>query len=301
MSTPTGVHGGVMYCKRDHPLTESNRTWRFDKRRNAGFWQCKICETERQQRRRKPVEQKTIRNATNGEMCNEGHKIAEENAMWRKDSRRSDGGYFTCKKCFRVKARKRQAEYVARSKKAEAKRASHVGVRQIESQTAQTIVESSMGKEDAQMLVAQKAGLIAHARLRLIPTVEPATPEEFEAQFVRASDDIWKAVDRLMAAEKKNPLAHLNIKPDAERAWDRFNKALEQATLTGENVPNCQDRPGEFVDYDEEDLPTAEEAYRLCYGCPLLELCATYAEQERPAWGVHAQEVWVAGEIVNNE
>jgi hypothetical protein len=143
--------------------------------------------------------------------------------------------------------------------------------------------------------------LIARARLRRRPTIEPASAEEFEAQFTRASDDMWKAVDRLMAAEKKNPLAHLNVKPDAERAWDRFNKALEQARLTGENVPNCQDRPAEFVDYDEEGLPTAEEAYRLCYGCPLLELCATYAEQERPAWGVHAQGVWVAGEIVNNE
>jgi hypothetical protein len=143
--------------------------------------------------------------------------------------------------------------------------------------------------------------LIARARLRQRPTVEPASVEEFEAQFARASDDMWKAVEALMAAEKKNPLAHLNVKPDAERAWDRFNKALEQARLTGENVPNCQDRPAEFVDYDEDHLPTAEEAYRLCYGCPLLELCATYAEQERPAWGVHSGEVWVMGEPVTSE
>ncbi len=143
--------------------------------------------------------------------------------------------------------------------------------------------------------------LIARARLRQRTTIQPATDEELEAQFARASDEMWKAVDVLVAAEKKNPLAHLNIKPDAERAWDRFNKALEEARTTGVNVPNCQDRPAEFVDYDEEDLPTAEEAYMLCSGCPILSLCATWAEQERPAYGIWAETVWLYGEPVNNE
>lgn len=141
--------------------------------------------------------------------------------------------------------------------------------------------------------------LIARARLRQRPTIEPATAEEFEAQFARACDDMWKAIDVLMAAEKKNPFKHLHVKPDAEKAWERFDKALRLATETGENVPNCQGRSAEFVDYDDDDLPTAEDAYMMCYGCPLIELCANYAEQERPAWGVHAGEVWISGEIVN--
>lgn len=138
--------------------------------------------------------------------------------------------------------------------------------------------------------------LISRARLR-----RNVGPKDFDTQFARASDEMWKAVDSLMAVEKKNPLKHLNVKPDAERAWDRFDKALEQARVTGVNEPNCQDRPAEFVDFDEDNLPTAEEAYRLCHGCPLLELCSVWAEQERPAWGVWAGEVWVNGEIVNNE
>lgn len=145
--------------------------------------------------------------------------------------------------------------------------------------------------------------LISRARLN-----RNVGPKDFDTQFARASDDIWKAVDGLMAVEKKNPLKHLNVKPDAERAWDRFDKALERARLTGKNEPNCQDRPAEFADFDEENLPTAEQAYRLCHGdglttpkCPLLELCSVWAEQERPAWGVWAGEVWVNGEIVNNE
>jgi hypothetical protein len=168
-------------------------------------------------------------------------------------------------------------------------------------EVAQQIVDSALEKTEAEKLVTLKAGLVAHARLMRRPTSEPATAEQFEAEFARASDEMWKAVDRLMAAEKKNPLAHLNVKPDAERAWDRFNKALEKARMTGKNVPNCQDNPAPYADYDDEEIPSAEEAYALCFDCPLIALCSSYAEQERPAWGVWAGESWAYGEIVNNE
>lgn len=306
MFTPTGVHGGVMYCKYEHPLTESNRRWRTDLRRqNGGYWVCRICEKNRQVSRNKPEYKKTLRNASKGKFCNHGHALEGDNMMWHKDARREAGGFYTCKTCFRTNASKRQANY--RKRKARQEQFTYVGPREMIAEVAQQIVDSALEKTEAEKLVTLKAGLVAHARLMRRPTSEPATAEQFEAEFARSSDEMWKAVDRLMAAEKKNPLAHLNVKPDAERAWDRFNKALEEARLTGENVPNCQDRPAEFVDYDEDNLPTADEAYRLCHGdentpkCPLLELCAVYAEQERPAWGVHGGEAWAYGEPVNNE
>lgn len=121
-----------------------------------------------------------------------------------------------------------------------------------------------------------------------------------EAESARAADEIRAKVEELLAAEKKNPFKYLHVKPDAEKAWERFDKALRLAAETGENVPNCQGRSAEFVDYDDDDLPTAEDAYRMCYGCPLIELCANYAEQERPAWGVHGGVVWINGEALRD-
>lgn len=137
---------------------------------------------------------------------------------------------------------------------------------------------------------------IARVRMQYLPE-RPESPTE---QMLDAARElISKAVEDEFGVDKKNPFKHLHVKPDAEKAWERFDKALRRTAETGENVPNCQGRSAEFVDYDDDDLPTAEDAYRMCYGCPLIELCANYAEQERPAWGVHAGEVWISGEIVN--
>lgn len=141
--------------------------------------------------------------------------------------------------------------------------------------------------------------LIARARLRQRPTIQPASDEEFEVQFARATDDMWKAVDALVAAEKKNPFKHLHVKPDAEKAWERFDKALRLAAETGENVPNCQGKSDLYSDYDDDSIPTAEEAYEMCAGCPLAALCGAYAEEERPAWGVWSGSVFIAGEVVS--
>ncbi|UXO93864.1 hypothetical protein Pan2_45 [Pseudanabaena phage Pan2] len=143
---------------------------------------------------------------------------------------------------------------------------------------------------------------IARVRMQYLPE-RPESPTE--RMLDAARELISRAVEDEFGVDKKNPFKHLHVKPDAEKAWERFDKALRLAAETGENVPNCQGRSAEFVDYDDDDLPSAEDAYRMCYGdesrprCKLLELCAVYAEQERPAWGVHAGEVWVAGEIVN--
>jgi len=237
--------------------------------------------------------------------CKNGlHVMTSDNLLWKADKRKKGGGSNVCAACFKENHRAASERRRAGWRQQNTKRYDKVrgrkyrGPNQLTEDVAWRIINEELNEVEAVVLAEQFAPTIAAGRLRFTSNKNREPTELEVAAEVKL---IVEAANKLSASAKKNPLAHLNVKPDAERAWDRFDKALEQARLTGVNVPNCQDRPAEFVDYDEDDLPTAEEAYRLCYGCPLLDLCATYAEQERPAWGVHAQEVWVAGEIVNNE
>lgn len=101
--------------------------------------------------------------------------------------------------------------------------------------------------------------------------------------------------------ESKKPWKYLQIKPEARAAWDRFDSALEKARNTGEGVPNCDGKPELYSDYPEDAMPTGDEAFDLCYGCPLMEQCATFAELERPAYGIWAGDRWVAGDTVNDD
>lgn len=123
-----------------------------------------------------------------------------------------------------------------------------------------------------------------------------------DVELVKAVEQIDAKVEEMVAADKKNPLKHLHVKPGAERAWDRFNKALSDAAnaATPEErrkhpLPNCHGKPELYSDYDDDSIPTEEEAYALCFGCPLIELCAAFAEEEQPAWGVWAGEVFGSG------
>jgi hypothetical protein len=230
--------------------------------------------------------------------------MTPENLLWKVDKRKKDGGSNVCAACFkenhRAASERRRAGWRAQNTKRydKVRGRKYRGPNQLTEDVAWRIINEELNGVKAVALAEKFAPTIASGRIRF--TSQPSRVP-CEDEVLREVRNILEVVDKLGVTGKKNPLAHLNVKPDAERAWDRFNKALELARLTGENQPNCQDRPAEFVDFDEEDLPTAEEAYRLCYGCPLLELCASYAEQERPAWGVHAGSVWAAGEIVNNE
>jgi hypothetical protein len=137
---------------------------------------------------------------------------------------------------------------------------------------------------------------IATERLRYTERSPDFRAEQRAKQEKRAAQDILEAVERMAKDESKKPWKYLQVKPQAEKAWDRFSAALEEARNTGEGLPNCEDNPGPYMDYDDDNPPTPEQAYELCYECPLLELCAAYAEQERPAWGVWAETVWLAGE-----
>lgn len=105
-----------------------------------------------------------------------------------------------------------------------------------------------------------------------------------------------------MANEKRSvPWNLLRPKAEASLAFDEFNEALKYT-----DVP-CRGRSAEFTEYcdsrpaysdDNEGrlpMPSAVEAAKLCGGCPLLDLCARYAELDRPDFGIHGGVRWLNG------
>jgi len=82
---------------------------------------------------------------------------------------------------------------------------------------------------------------------------------------------------------------------------NRANNTLWRAYRT--NDPKCLNREDIYIDYDEEDMPTPEQAYKMCEGCPVLVECARMANAYKPPVGVWGGNVWKDGEIIggNNE
>jgi hypothetical protein len=238
-------------------------------------------------------------------VCKNGlHDLTPDNLYWKVDKRHAQGGSNVCLACFKENHRAASERRRQRSRMYSERRYDKVrgrkyrGPNQLVDDAASEIISLEVSGADALRVAESYATTIAAGRLRF---TRDRDREPTLAEVAAEVDRILEAANKLSASAKKNPLAHLNVKPDAERAWDRFNKALEEARLTGENVPNCQDNPAPYADYDDEEIPSAEEAHALCFDCPLIALCSSYAEQERPAWGVWSGEPWAYGEIVNNE
>lgn len=155
--------------------------------------------------------------------------------------------------------------------------------------------------EQHEEIVSNYSKRIARARIQnLNATARKSAP--LEEYIRRAREEILaRAEAEYMAKdESKKPWKYLQIKPEARPAWDRFNMLLEIARNTGEGIPNCQDNPEPYADYDDDNLPSPEDAYMLCADCPLIAACGTFAELERPAWGVWASDVFVNGEVVTD-
>lgn len=62
--------------------------------------------------------------------------------------------------------------------------------------------------------------------------------------------------------------------------------------------PNCEGRSAEFIDYDDDDEPMSDVAYKMCDGCPMLVECARFANAYRPPVGVWGGQVWRNGKVV---
>jgi hypothetical protein len=249
-----------------------------------------------------PNESKVLATMAAGGSCNRGHAMVADNVFWRLDKRRAGGGHWACRECYLENKRlasQRLREKVKRAnnkRKSPVRRQKYRGPNQLVDEAAQKVALEAVTPEDVERIIEGYVLRIAAGRLRFTadrsrePTVE---------ELAAARKQIMEAVGKLAKDESKKPWSYLQVKPEARAAWDAFNAKLEKARNTGLGLPNCEDNPKPFMDYDDDDLPTSEEAATLCYGCPLLAECGLYVELERPVWGVWAGDVWSLGEVVN--
>ena len=102
-----------------------------------------------------------------------------------------------------------------------------------------------------------------------------------------------KADNLIRAGKDQQALNYLKLAKRADRASDALEKAM------GSRTPKCADNPGPYIDYDEDNPPSKEEAYKLCRSCPVLMECARFANALRPEVGVWGGEVYQAGKIIH--
>ena len=111
-----------------------------------------------------------------------------------------------------------------------------------------------------------------------------------ERQALQARQRAAEKADKLIKNGKdQNALKYLLLTKRAERAVGPLQKKL------GSNKALCEDNPGPYIDYAEGKEPTAEEAYLLCKGCPVLLECARFATAYAPPIGVWGGEVYIDG------
>jgi len=109
-------------------------------------------------------------------------------------------------------------------------------------------------------------------------------------------DKVTRKADKLIQEGKDDKgFAYLMLGARANRA----NNALWKAYRS--NDPKCTGREDLYVDYDEDNPPTPDEAYLMCEGCPVLVECARFANAYKPPIGVWGGQVWKDGNIGGND
>lgn len=89
-----------------------------------------------------------------------------------------------------------------------------------------------------------------------------------------------------------NPYSQLNYLRLTKRA-QKAMIPLEEKYDEGRSI--CYAIPHEYVDYDEDNPPSKQEAYYMCKGCPMLVECGRFAAASKPYIGVWGGEVYHEG------
>lgn len=105
----------------------------------------------------------------------------------------------------------------------------------------------------------------------------------------KASERADKMIEE---GKEDSALSYLKMAKRAEKAAESLYSAMERTE------PNCADNPGPYVDYDEDNPPTKNQAYLMCAFCPVLVECARFANVYRPEIGVWGGEVYQAGKVL---
>lgn len=101
-----------------------------------------------------------------------------------------------------------------------------------------------------------------------------------------------RADEMIKSGKEDQALNYLKLAKRADRASSTLQKAID------ERGAKCLDNPAPYVDYDDENPPTKDEAYELCRGCPVLIECARFANVYRPEVGIWGGEVYESGKIL---
>jgi hypothetical protein len=80
-----------------------------------------------------------------------------------------------------------------------------------------------------------------------------------------------------------HPTDYLRPKKGSGHPLEELHKAA------ADEGSNCLGREDRWVDYEEP--PSDARARMMCAGCPVFEMCDTYAKVGHPAWGIWAGQV----------
>lgn len=81
------------------------------------------------------------------------------------------------------------------------------------------------------------------------------------------------------------------------KALADFDLALAQPNVRAK----CHNNPGPYMDWDERNPPTAEEAAKLCSGCPLMRACANAQKAAREPFGIWGGRVIIDGRFIHKK
>ena len=93
-------------------------------------------------------------------------------------------------------------------------------------------------------------------------------------------------------AGKYTGLNYLKLNKRSQRAWEPLEEKFDQSKS------KCYKNPRQYIDYAEDNVPLASQAYKLCEGCPMLVECARFAAAYKPVVGVWGGEVYIDGRVV---
>lgn len=245
---------------------------------------CKRCYDRTQARKRRLENGTTVKL---GDFCKRGHKIESGNAQVFKSSLGKD--VLRCRACNSLGNRKKNV----------------VGGICINGHdlTPDNVYHAKQdGKPYLSCLTCKRArDKKRWAEYVNSPEYQRKQIERTRAKQVQTSKDKSRAerYDQILAVEisdgtagKYTGLNYLKLNKRSQRAWEPLEEKFDRSKS------KCYKNPGPYIDYDEEDVPLASVAYKLCEGCPMLRECARFAAAYKPVVGVWGGEVYIDGKVV---
>ena len=92
-----------------------------------------------------------------------------------------------------------------------------------------------------------------------------------------------------MSKKAYSQLNYLRLSRRAQKALLPLEAKYDETRST------CYKNPAPYIDYDEENPPSKEDAYIMCKACPMLVECGRFATASKPYIGVWGGEVWHDG------